>query len=569
MTALFKPLVVIATVCSIVLGCASAPAEAAVWHVNPTHAKASDSGPGTPAVPLKTVAEAMRRIQPGDTVRLAAGTYREPILLPRRAWSATRATVVEGSGNPAAVVVKGSRVLGGWQASGSGRLALHLPQEPQQVFVAGRPLKQVGGTIFGGFPESPQHELARLHVSQGGIWPGRVAGDAQSLVEDSFHYDRRTQTLHVRSRTAAVDGRNVEVSVEPHLLLADEVDSLTIRNLTFEHSSTTTTSRRGAVALSGRRIVVERIAVRRADGKCLTLAADDSVIRRSSFDECGQLGVGARGRRVLVDANTVRSNNTRGFNKWWEAGGMKFTGAGGLQESQVQGNLVAANTGDGIWFDWGNRDNVVSGNVSAFNSGFGIQYEASADATISDNRVYGNGQRGIYAPDSNGVAVLHNFVAANGLDGIALVKERKDVGSGDIDFRPFGNVVVGNLVAWNKGSAIVLPGPEYMAASDWNVLVESASAPARMSMGWPKSGKDRRALPDWMAAFGVDTNSRVHAAEPSASVLQHLQRRTTALPVPWPEVQALASGLRVPPVQGRPGMASVSSGGAAPPGPRY
>jgi parallel beta-helix repeat protein len=567
-TALFKPLVVIATVSSIVLGCASAPAEAAVWHVNPTHAKASDSGPGTPAVPLKTVAEAMRRIQPGDTVRLAAGTYREPILLPRRAWSATRATVVEGSGNPAAVVVKGSRVLGGWQASGPGRLALHLPQEPQQVFVAGRPLKQVGGTIFGGFPESPQHELARLHVSQGGIWPGRIAGDAQSLAEDSFHYDRRTQTLHVRSRTAAVDGRNVEVSVEPHLLLADEVDSLTIRNLTFEHSSTTTTSRRGAVALSGRRIVVERIAVRQADGKCLSLAADDSVIRRSSFDECGQLGIGARGRRVLVEANTVRSNNTRGFNKWWEAGGMKFVGAGGLQESRVRGNLVASNTGDGIWFDWGNRDNVVSGNISAFNSGFGIHYEASADATIADNRVYGNGQRGIYAPDSNGVAVLHNFVAANGLDGIALVKERKDVGSGDIDFRPFGNVVVGNLVAWNKGSAIVLPGPEYMAASDWNVLVESASAPARMSMGWPKSGRDRRALPDWMAAFGVDTNSRVHAAEPSAAVLQHLQRRTTALPVPWPEVRAFASGLRVPPVQGRAGIDGVSAGGGAPAGPR-
>ncbi|MBL8327778.1 MAG: right-handed parallel beta-helix repeat-containing protein [Rubrivivax sp.] len=566
MTLTAKPLCTVLASLALLAGCTSTPSSAAVWIVDPSSARASDTGPGNASTPLRSLAEAARRLQPGDTLRIARGVYREPLVLPRRAWNSSTRTVIERLGTGGEVLIKGSAILSGWQKSSQGVLSIALQTEPQQVFVGGRALAQIGGTIFGGFPEVANHELAALHQSQGGIWPARVKGDQSRLVEGSFHYNRASATLFVRSAVALVDGSNIEVSQTPHLLLADDVADLTIRNLSFEHSNTTTTSRRGAVAIKGSRVLVEGIKVRLADGKCLSLNADDSEVRRSSFDQCGQLGIGARGRNIAIRDNLVRNNNTRGFNKWWEAGGMKFTGDGGLRDSRVERNLVSANRGDGIWFDWGNEGNLIATNTTAFNSGFGIQYEASSRATIADNRSYGNGQRGIYVVDSHSVDIVHNFSAGNGLEGIAVVKERAAQGSGELDFRPFRIKVMGNLVAWNKGSALVLPGPEYTPNTDWNALVESGSMPARYSMGWPKVSGDRKTFTDWQRSFGADLSSRQYRAEPSPTVTNHLRSSSTAVAVPWAELKALTADYLVPAAVLN--ASTVASATGSGPGPR-
>ena len=78
-------------------------------------------------------------------------------------------------------------------------------------------------------------------------------------------------------------------------------------------------------------IVIDSVAVLECDSIGIVVDGPGFVIRNSTVDACGQLGMNVRGADGVLENNVVRNNNTRGFNKWWEAGGMKFVGNGGLK----------------------------------------------------------------------------------------------------------------------------------------------------------------------------------------------------------------------------------------------
>jgi len=74
----------------------------------------NDAAAGTAAAPFLTIGRAARDAQPGDTVVIHAGVYREQVALPRGGTSDdARISFVAAHGD--AVVVKGSEPLAGWQ----------------------------------------------------------------------------------------------------------------------------------------------------------------------------------------------------------------------------------------------------------------------------------------------------------------------------------------------------------------------------------------------------------------------------------------------------------------------
>ena len=446
-------------------------------------------------------------------------------MFPDRDW-ASADTLIEGRGR---VLIKGSDEVREWTPVGGGRYVRQWPRETAQVYVDGKPLQQIGGTLFDGYPDKPAHPLQSLHRSQGGIWPGRKPGNEETMPVGSFYYNHERKSLFIHVPSSGGDPGSVEVSARAHLMAGRNLDRLTVRNLAFSHGNTSPVLRGGLISLVGNRITVDRISVSLADSIGIHLAGDDITLSNSSAIECGQLGISARGHRMRLINNETSGNNTRGFNKWWEAGGAKFVGAGGLQDSTVIGHKAYANHGDGIWFDWKNHNNRIEKSTAAYNEGMGIQYEASSSAVITGNIVIGNSQRGIYLPHSSGSEISNNVVAGNGLEGIVVIDEGVRDPQGTVDFRPRGNRVFGNVVAWNA-AALYLPAEIADNRSDSNFYMGTALQ-TRFSLGWPRTGSDR--LVEWVQHTGQDKNSQMQEAELDGALAKSISERRREPNLDW------------------------------------
>jgi hypothetical protein len=477
--------------------------------VDAAHASASDSGPGTAAQPYKTIGAAMSRLRPGDDVVVAAGIYREAVVVPALSWNGLRTRL--RAQTPRTVLVKGSDEVAGWTAGAAAGTywAPWLGEEPQQVYRQGVALKQIGGNVFGGYPGVPGNNMAAVHSGDGGIWPGRTPGGIDQLVPDSFTYDAASKRVYVKLAQALTPGQVLEVSARRHTFQAEAAAGFALEGLDFAHSNTTVIYRWGAVKMVGSNNMLNDLVVRDMDGICVQMAGADSTLSNSTIERCGQMGINGFGNRMTIANNVVRYANTRGFNKWWEAGGMKLIGDGGLHNSTIRGNVVTNNLGDGIWIDWMNTQNVLDGNTTAYNAGFGIQYEASQSASIVRNVSYGNTMRGIYLSESATSTIESNVVFANAMEGIAVVDGPRSAAYPEL--KPRNNRIAYNFMAWNDFNRnwvqLTIPGLGLGTLSLGNVFKTDVLLP-RMSVGF--MGVNNPAFVDlvaWQAGVGLDAGS--------------------------------------------------------------
>ncbi|OQX17449.1 MAG: hypothetical protein BWK73_01930 [Thiothrix lacustris] len=490
----------------------------------------------------ETLNGAWPNILPGDMVIFSAGEYRGALALPgNKSWSARVPTKFVAA-TVGRVVIKGSDIVGGWVEMGGTRFATDWPGEPAQVFVDGVALAQLAGSVFGGYPNQPVSVYNGMHKESGGVWPGRfVYAPASPMPMNSFFYDKDARKLHLNLQ-GNPNQKKVEVSVRGRLFYAEGVNGIVLDGLNFEHSNTSISGRGAAVTIIGNDNVIRNVTVQQTDLAGIQMVGDRNQLLDSTASKNGQLGVAMRGsnnRVVNVDASY---NNTRGFNKWWEAGGFKFVGNGGLQSSEVVGNTAVGNQGDGIWFDWKNKNNIIRKNVSAYNTGFGIHYEASRSGVIQDNYVFGNGQRGIYLSDSANCWVTHNLVVGNSLEGVVAVYSGRKDAQGE-EFGADGNKVYANIIGWNKGPALIMPkGPADPGISDGNVFFTDAK-PLKFSLGYPSlMSPVTQSLEGWRKLSGMDGRSIARELPMPAEVATTLSKRLEA--PTWTTVKALAGDLR-------------------------
>jgi len=107
-----------------------------VYYVDPRHPAAADEPPwGYPAVPLASLAKACAIAQPGETIVLRAGVYRE-VLAPKNNGVTVRAMQGEK------VTLSGADLIEGWKREADGSWSAALAAEPKKVLRDGQPWSQ-------------------------------------------------------------------------------------------------------------------------------------------------------------------------------------------------------------------------------------------------------------------------------------------------------------------------------------------------------------------------------------------------------------------------------------------
>ena len=120
-----------------------------------------------------------------------------------------------------------------------------------------------------------------------------------------------------------------------------------------------------------------------------TFSAEHLEVRRCVFRDNGQMGFGANGAHDLLFTEClVENNNTKGFNRGWEAGGNKLVLC---RQAVLERSRFLRNRGHGIWFDIGNEHCVVRQCLIADNEDCGIFDEISYGLQAHDNVIAGNG----------------------------------------------------------------------------------------------------------------------------------------------------------------------------------
>lgn len=478
-------------------------------YVGPSAPAAADSNPGTRERPFKTIAGAVQQARAGDTVWIAAGTYRETVIIPRGGTGPDRRLVLraEAAGE---VVLKGSDVVTGWEPAGRGiwkRRGWKI--NSQQVFVDGQPLKQIGATCpFNSIQWGSKPILPATGSGVGDMTPG------------SFYWDQRSTTLHVRlAGDADPRAHLVEASVRNVVMASGPIDFVELRGLRFSHSNTSSVPvMMGLVNVEGRSWVIQNCAFTYGDFAGLSLSGEGHRIIDNVFNHNGNLGLSISGsdashgwktwenrppQDLVIDGNETSDNNYRGFEYAFQAGGLKAaTSCNGVR---VTRHRAARNVGVGIWFDIRCQGVTVERSVVTENT-VGIGFETSDGGLIAENVVARNDVAGIAVFAANDVIVAHNTVDGNGYGVVVHGLPRAE----HPELKR--NVVRNNILAHSRqADLVVLDHPPEAAGnrSDENVFFQPGGGVAIAWTSGPSYAVTHRDLREFSRLTGQDARSIV------------------------------------------------------------
>ncbi len=458
-----------------------------------------------PASDAKAFTAALEQAEPGDTVRLAAGTYRVPAISLNRGGQQGKPITIEGE--PAGkTMLKGSTLVTGWKADekieGAWKVA-NWPVDSQQLFVDGLPLLQVG-------VHNTWQEVQDIGgYSKIAVLPPH-GKDLNDLKPGRFYYDIPTKNLYcMLADKSDPSQHSLEASTEDFIIRGNGQSYITLRNLSFMHGNMTAKSERngGLITTGPVGWTIEDCQISYGDFGGLGVLGEDHIIRRCQITDNGCVGIDMNGsgpangyrwtaerkpQNILIENVIVTGNNYRRFYNMWHAGGMKLTPS--IRAITIRGCTVAKNFGSGIWFDGGLGANVVEDNLVADNNGSGIFYEISGPTmgdkvgvTIRNNRVINHPIQAIYISASSGAVIENNTCYNNRWSIVLHGMPREEFGGRFLkNNRVTNNIIMGDaldlaiFVGKDSGDNVI----------DGNFYVGTNPEKARARIGVTAAGKD-------------------------------------------------------------------------------
>jgi parallel beta-helix repeat protein len=312
-----------------------------------------------------------------------------------------------------------------------------------------------------------------------------------ALASNQFYVDYDAGRVYIVDDPT---NHKVEVTAAAFAFASAAADVL-ISNLTVEKYGSP--AQKGAIhAHEGARWIIENCVVHLNSGGGISVGIGTRV-HNCDIHHNGQIGINGNGKDIRVENNHIWSNNIRGFNPEWEAGGVKIAMTDGVE---LRGNHVHDNNGFGLWCDIECRNVIYEDNLVENNQMMGIHHEISFNAIIRNNvvRHNGGGKRNwfwgadITVAASQDVEVTGNKVTvAPGGCGIVLIDQGRRTGNGGL-YKTRDNIVRGNEITFDGapcagGVSTARPGDENFAIItngnnrfDYNTYrVRAVSGPAR------------------------------------------------------------------------------------------
>ncbi|HMP72731.1 MAG TPA: right-handed parallel beta-helix repeat-containing protein [Kiritimatiellia bacterium] len=357
--------------------------------------------------PFQTIQHALTVVQPGDTLLLRGGTYREHLETIHHGTPSQPITIAAYSNE--LPVIKGSHVVTGWvQHTGAIWRAAGWTNRSQQVMFDGKPLQQIG------LPINP-------FVVARGL-------DLQDMVAGSYFHNPSNNTLYVWLPS--------NQNPNHHLIEAGAGDDrfvfligrhYMVRGIHVQHSNVLG-QWPGVILGEHSTLIDSSVTYMNYIGVYMRSHAR---IERCFVAHNGAAGINADfASNVFIVANHVISNNYRGADASMMAAGIRTYAASSYT---IASNYVAHNLANGIWSDFC-RDGslkVIHANTIAHtrshparpdNVPVALFIEVSQNVLAANNLLIDNEVIGISIAESDDVDVVNNTII--GTRGLAALHGR-------------------------------------------------------------------------------------------------------------------------------------------------
>ncbi|MBV6433439.1 MAG: hypothetical protein IANPNBLG_03617 [Bryobacteraceae bacterium] len=411
------------------------PAGAAEFHVA---TNGDDANNGTRQSPLRTISAAARLAQPGDTVTVHAGTYRERVTPPRGGTLQARITYQAAPGEE--VFLKGSEMARGWKLYRGNVWALTLPN----AFFKG--YNPYTDTITGDWftDKGRPHHTGEVYLN------GKALLEAASL-EHTLHpqplpgardqeastwvwfpsIDETSTTIYANFHGRDPNKETVEINVRDSVFYPNRpgINYITVRGFHMSHAATQwaapTAEQIGLIGTHwSKGWIIENNIISDSKCSCVTLGKDRATGYNvwmnnpkkdgaTHYNEVILRALHAGWSRENIGSHIVRGNTIFNCEQAGIAGSMgavfsritgnhihnvwakrQFTGAemAGIKLHGAIDVLIANNrihnAGRGLWMDWMAQGTRISSNLLYDNTTDDLFVEVDHGPFLVDNNLF-------------------------------------------------------------------------------------------------------------------------------------------------------------------------------------
>jgi hypothetical protein len=553
-----------------------------IFHVDASHALASDDNQGTASRPLKTIQAGADRAGPGDTVLVHEGVYRETIVPPRGGDPGR--PIVYRAAPGESVVITGTET---WNAlwtrdpdSGLYSSPIDLPVvDDYNPFALALNLAPDGSSPYVEFPVRPVAEGGEPVCTMGQLFvkgknlPQRRDKSEVRKHKDSWCVSRDGKRIWLNpgSLVGNLDAAVLEASVRPQLFRPDRrgLGHIHLRGLIFEGAANPgPMPQAGMVSTrTGHHWIIEHCTLRHAKTigldcggetvpngaprlrdtapeQRVMMTSHSHIVRYNRIQGNGVCGMAALyitnsifygnildGNAHLLDEMSRYKTERMSWNEW---GALK---AHGFKGGLIFANRFERNRGSGLFLDTHYGGAVVSGNLFADEGHHGVIFERDVrgDTFCVNNVFYHTNANDIRTMDVSRLTVAHNLFLGEGIPTAASVYFKFNMipgawgGGAGVHVAIRSNRVCNNVFA--DTAAIELPDLVYTnrfnhyrnpVASDYNAYVNRPEFYYH-SYDFIESSQKARHIERWFVSLDQwveNTGNELHSAILSRDVLR-------------------------------------------------